>query len=395
MIPQDNFLQFARDAEASRLRAFAGDVIYKEGMPATHLYVITEGEVDLFLVRDGRRTVVETLRAGQCFGIEPHLERPERLHSAAARSYSEMTLVPLHAVAEAVAEGSELARGLLRTLSERTLAAHRLIAQRVNFQPELQVYAQILHLLGLAEVGRAAVALRPGADNRSPQAQPLLQDVLHNARLLLGHSERHALACLARLRAASLIRIEDDRGLGKRVHFAVRDIVSDVRRLVESDADADRLRHETLSLDEFASMVDVDRTVLLRKLAAGDFADDVFTFRREEILRLLDTQGRRYFAERRIKQPQEFTEVADLEFADAKTLFAALSRRDGLDLAKLLATLAGEPVRDRILDALPRRRREEVEAELQGLRPDPVEARQLGLALLGEVQAAMLAAQGG
>ena len=53
MISREPFLQFARESACSQLRAFAGDVLYKEGMPATNLYLIREGEVDLFLVRDG------------------------------------------------------------------------------------------------------------------------------------------------------------------------------------------------------------------------------------------------------------------------------------------------------------------------------------------------------
>jgi CRP-like cAMP-binding protein len=395
VISREPFLQFARESGCSQLRAFAGDVLYKEGMPATNLYLIREGEVDLFHVRDGKRTVVETLRKGQCFGIEPHLEQPVRMHNAAARSYCELALVNLHDLAESVADSAGLAQGLLRSLSERLVAAHRLIATRVNYQPELQVYAQILYLLGMADVGRAAVVLRPGAEARSPQAQPLLQEVVHNAKLMLGHSERHIMACLGRLQSAHLVHIEDDAGSGKRVRFAVRDIVGQVRRLVAGDSDADKLTHETLSLDEFADLVEVERTVLLRKLASGDFADNVFTFRREEILRLLDSQGRRYFAERRVKAPQEFTDVSDLEFADSKALFAALSRRDSLELAKLLAPLSGEPVRQRILDALSRRRREEVEADLEGLQVDAVEAQQIGAALIDEVRKLMLDARAG
>jgi CRP-like cAMP-binding protein len=387
VISREPFLQFARENGCSQLRAFAGDVLYKEGMPATNLYVVREGEVDLFHVRDGKRTVVETLRKGQCFGIEPHLEQPVRMHNAAARSYCELALVNLHDLAESVADSAGLTQGLLRSLSERLVAAHRLIATRVNYQPELQVYAQILYLLGMADVGRAAVVLRPGAEARSPQAQPMLQEVVHNAKLMLGHSERHIMACLGR------VHIEDDSGSGKRVRFAVRDIVAQVRRLVAGDSDADKLTHETLSLDEFADLVEVERTVLLRKLASGDFADDVFTFRREEILRLLDSQGRRYFAERRVKTPQEFADITDLEFADNKSLFAALARRDSLELAKLLAPLSGEPVRQRILDALSRRRREEVEADLDGLQVDAAEARQIGATLIDEVRKLMLEAR--
>jgi flagellar motor switch protein FliG len=94
-----------------------------------------------------------------------------------------------------------------------------------------------------------------------------------------------------------------------------------------------------------------------------------------------------------VKTPQEFADITDLEFADNKSLFAALARRDSLELAKLLAPLSGEPVRQRILDALSRRRREEVEADLDGLQVDAAEARQIGATLIDEVRKLMLEAR--
>lgn len=392
VIPREAGLEFAREADLSQIRAFAGDVLYTEGMPAGHLYIVLDGEVDLYLVRDEKRTVVETLRKGQCFGIETHLSKPVRLHCAAARTYCELSLVDARTVAEAVQGAPELAHGLLNTLSERLATAHALIAKRVNYQSDLLIYAQLLHLLGQADVGKPALNPRTGsAHSQGPQAKVLLQDVVNNARLMFGHADRHIQGCLGKLLSLHLVRIEDEGGSGKRVLFSPRDIVSQVRKAVTQDVDADKLSYEYLSLDEFAAVVDVDRGVILRKLAAGDFADDVFTFRRAEVLRLLDEKGRRYFAERKIKTPQEFTEVADLEFADSKSLFAVVARLDSLDLAKVLATVEGDSlVRERILQALPRRRREEVEADMAGLVPDPVEAQQIGAALVGEVKALML-----
>ncbi|MFO1341437.1 MAG: cyclic nucleotide-binding domain-containing protein [Burkholderiaceae bacterium] len=380
---------FAQAGDFSQMRAFAGDVLYTEGMPANQLYVILDGEVDLYLVRDEKRTVVETLRKGQCFGVEPHLNQPLRVHNAAARTYCELSLIDQRQVSDAVHRSHSLARGLLHTLSERLATAHRLIARRVNYQPDLIVYAQLLHLLGVAELGKQAVALRPASSQDAPQAKPLLQEVVNNARLMFGHSDRHIQGCIGTLARLHLVRIEDEQGQGKRVLFSPRDIVSQVRKAVGNDTEADKLSYEYLSLDDFAALVDVDRSVVLRKLAGGEFADDLFTFRRAEILRLLDEKGRRYFAERKIKSPKDFAEVADLEFADQKALFAAVSKLDSLDLAKLLAHQEQGPVRSKILGALSRRRREEVEEDLQGLAADPMDAQQIGAALVQQVKTLM------
>ncbi|EHR73752.1 cyclic nucleotide-binding protein [Burkholderiales bacterium JOSHI_001] len=390
--PTASALQFAERGHFSQVRAFAGEVLYTQDMPAGHMYVIKDGEVDLYLVRDEKRTVVETLKKGQCFGLEPHLHQQVRLHNAAARTYCELFLVDNETVTDAMAASPDLVQSLLDTLSQRLSVAHQLIATRVNYQSDLLIYAQLLQLLGLADIGKPAPSLRGGpAAQSAPLARPLLQDVYTNARLMFGHSDTHIRGCLGKLLALHLIRIEDERGAGKQVLFAPKDIVAQVRKAVSPDPDADKLSYEYVSVDEFAGLVEVDRAVLLRKLAAGEFADDVFTFRRAEILRLLNAKGKRFFADRKIKPPAEFSEVADLEFADAKTLFAVVSRVDTYDLAKVLAGLDDEAVRAKVLGALSRRRRDEVESDLKDMGPvDPLEAQQIGNALVAEVKALML-----
>ena len=396
-------LPFAQQGHFSQVRAFAGDVLFTEGMPAPHLYVVKEGVVDLYLVREDKRTVIETLSRGQCFGIEPHLAQPVRRHSAAARSYCELYVIDGATLSGAITASPELTQGMLDTLSQRLSAAHEAIAQRVNYQPELLVYAELLSLVGMADLGRRAGTsgggARPGsrAQGHGPShngpllARPPLQDVLNHARLLLGHSDRHARHLLERLHGQHLIRYEDEKGQGRQVVFAPRDIVAQARKIVADEAQVERQSHQYLGLDEFASLVDVDRGVLLRKLAAGEFAEDVFTFRRAEILHVLDTKGRRYFSERKLKPPQEFSDIADVEYADTRSIFEAVSRVDAYDLAKVLQALGEGDARQKILGALSARRREEVEGELQGMAAvDEVEAQRLGTALIAQVKSAML-----
>lgn len=389
----ESALQFAERTGCSQVRAFAGDVLYTVGMPATHFYVVKDGEVDLYLVRDEKRTVVETLRPGQCFGIEPHQLVPQRQHNAAARSYCELYIVELAAVRDEIAATPDLVRGLLDTLSERLDVAHEVIARRANFQPDLLVYANLLALLGAADLGRQAQQPRSReAAAEVGVARPLVQDVFTQARLMFGHSDKHIRAMLAKLAGLHLVRIEDERGTGKQVLLSPKDLLARARQVVAADPDADKLRYEYIGVDEFAALVEAERGQILRKLAASEYADDIFTFRRAEILRLLNEKGKRFFVERRIKPPAEFSDLADLEFADAKSIFAAVSKVDGFALAQAMTALdEGSVARTKIMACLSQRRRAELEDELSGLGAvDPVQAQQIGQQIINEVKTLML-----
>ena len=391
-MPKESALQFAERGQYSQARAFAGEVLYTEGMSASHMYVIKDGEVDLYLVRDEKRTVVETLKKGQCFGIEPHLASQVRIHNAAARTYCELFLIDIKAVNAAIAETPNLVQSMLDTMSERLSVAHKVIATRVNYQPDLLIYARLLYLLGNADLAKQGVpAARGAASAKAAVARPLLQDVFTNARLLFGHSDKHIQGCMSKLMRLHIIRVEDESGSGKQVVFSPKDIVGQVRNVVSTDEDNDKMAYEYVSVDEFAALVEVDRALVLRKLAGGEFADDIFTFRRAEILRLLNEKGKRFFVERKIKSPSEFSDVMDLEFADQKSIFAAVSKVDTYMLAKVITGLEEGVVRTKILGALSQRRREEVEADLKDItNVDPMEAQQIGQAIVAEVKALML-----
>ena len=84
----------------------------------------------------------------------------------------------------------------------------------------------------------------------------------------------------------------------------------------------------------------------------------------------------------------------DVEFADQKSIFAAVSKVDTFVLAKLLSSLSEGAVRTKILGVLSARRREEVELEMKDMREvDPMEVQQIGMNLIGEVKSFMLQAK--
>lgn len=378
------------DAQFTQQRFYAGDIIYTEGMSGSNMYVIKEGEVDFYLIREEKRVVVRTLGKGQCFGMTPRLLGGNRTTSASARTYCELYLVENEKLDEQLQTLPKLMRGILNTLAQQSAVANELIATRVNYQPDILVYAQLLYILGIADIGKAradAVANQAHA----AQAAPLLSDVFSSARALLGHSDLHIRDSLGKLAMLHLIRIADEKGNGKRVIFAPKDIVAQARKISSGHKDQGKLDYEYINVDEFSALVEVERTALLKKLAGSEFAEDIFTFRKSEIMRLLSDKGRKFFSDRKIKTPEEFTDITDIEFADQKTIFEVISRCDVYDLAKLLSTVEEESVKTKIMACLPRAKQQELESDISTMKEvDAIEVAQLGKSIILSIKEKML-----
>lgn len=379
------------DLPMTQLRAYAGDVLYTEGMPSSHLYVIKEGEVDLYMVREEKRVVVETLSRGHVFGATPQLLNGRRTDNAVAKTYCEFCLVDTAGLDSALQRTPSLVRGILHTLALRGARASEVIASRVNFQPEIMTYAQLLSLIGMAH----APARKADARSAPKQvlARPPLSSVFSYARQMFGHSDVHIRHILGKLLMLHLVQIDDDRDGGKCLVFSPGEIVARARKAGEADPDSGKLEYEYISVDDFSAMVELDRARLLQKLARNELTEDLFTFRKSEVIRLLDEKGKKYFHDRKIKSPEEFCDILDIEFADGNSIQEVLSRIDTYDLGKLLHTIEEDGVRDRILGNLPRSKRTDIESENYE-RVDEVEARLIGERIIKAIQEKMLARRG-
>lgn len=387
--PPSPAAQFDYASQLTQQRFYAGDVIYTEGMPYNNMYVVKEGEVDFYLIREERKVIVATLVKGQCFGMIPKLLNGNHPTHAAAKTYCELYLIENEKLEAELKEMPQLVTRILRTLAQQANVVNELIATRVNYQPDVLVYAQLLQLLGAAEVGKAKADA--AASQKTTLASPLLSEVFSTARTLLGHSDAHVRNSLSNLAMLHLIRMNDDNGTGKRVIFSPKDIVAHARKVASQHKDHGKLDYEYINLQEFSRLVDVPAGTLMRKMAGNEFAEDIFTFRKSEIMRLLSEKGRKLFAERRIKSPEEFSDISDIEFADQKSVFEVLSRCDVFDLAKLLSTVTEESVRAKIMSNLPRSKQEEIESDLKDMKPaDPIEVQQIGKGLIQAIQKRML-----
>lgn len=84
-----------------------------------------------------------------------------------------------------------------------------------------------------------------------------------------------------------------------------------------------------------------------------------------------------------------------LEFADQKSIFSAVAKVDTYDLAKVIASLDSEALKQKFLAALSRSRREEVESDLKDMPAvDPIEVQQIGNSIVNTVKELMTGGRG-
>jgi CRP-like cAMP-binding protein len=79
--------ELRRVAEIATQAMFEKDeLIFSEGDPGSKLYIVVEGAVEIFIVREGHRTLLATVNSGRFFGEMSIFDLEPRSASAIART---------------------------------------------------------------------------------------------------------------------------------------------------------------------------------------------------------------------------------------------------------------------------------------------------------------------
>jgi hypothetical protein len=103
----------------------AGDLVFAEGDPGDHLYVIVEGEVDV--LRSGEQ--VATLGEKECFGDMALLDQSPRSAGVRARRNLELLVLAREDFQDLLDLHPALARGVIRVLTQRLRNATEAVAE--------------------------------------------------------------------------------------------------------------------------------------------------------------------------------------------------------------------------------------------------------------------------
>lgn len=363
------------------------------GLPA--VYVIKDGQVEISITRDDIRIVLGTLGKGQFFGEDVLVSSEPRRFTARALSYCELQVVEAAAVKNAMENIPSFLRHMLRSLIQSGMKKDEQLAGHENIQRQSDILscAHIIALMGAADAGARAA-------RREREGEPSLPvaDVIRKIRDVTGHSRRHVAATLKRMAMLNLVSLNSGSvsldanadgvvSAAQTLSFHPTAIVTRAQELAKHNFDG-RLQGEleVIGLDDLETLTGVERNLLLKKLAAGEIADDLFNFSRTEVLRFISEKGRDYFAKRQNRGQLE--SVDDLLYVDKRILFDALNGIDEFDLAKLFQQISDKELLARLNGCLSKAKREEIEKIVQeGGGSDPYEAEQVEQTLLETVKA--------
>ncbi|EEA03392.1 cyclic nucleotide-binding protein [Burkholderia sp. H160] len=389
--------------------AAPGEIIYSEGYSGEPVvFLITDGKVELSTRCDDKKVVVATLGRGEFFGEAALLAAEPRSNTAKALTFCQLTVVPAGMLDEEIERVSPLLRHITRTLIRRVKRKDDLLATytHADFLPGVLSYAHVLTLMSNGERrdGNDSWGRRPLQSQADEISVPLVE-VIRKCRAIAGHSRPHVMAMLKRMEKLNLVTIEaaqpgqlnnvsteyseyDGAAARQVVTFDAARIVDRAQQVADGELDiAVSSELELIELTDLEALIGVDKTLILNKLSHGEIADEVFAFRKSKVLTYVEQQGVTYFSRRNTRQSGALNSLDDLAFVDQRTLFEVVSGFDTYDLAKLLASVDGQPVAERLLSVMTEVRRNEVSWVMRrGIKIDAIEVGEIEQRLLDAVK---------
>lgn len=114
-IPEERFIKIAEEARDSYIAP--QEIVYTEADKDTAIYILKEGEIELFREQNGKKIVIETLFPGDVFG---DFGLKKYTHSAKTTKKSYLCRTPLCEFLKVMQSFPETMLHLMQVLAERT-----------------------------------------------------------------------------------------------------------------------------------------------------------------------------------------------------------------------------------------------------------------------------------
>ena len=137
------------------IKSFAkGEVIFREGGTSRYAYFVTKGKVEISVMRDGRKVILEKVGTGRCFGEMATIVGDTRNATAVALEYTETYPVDSTTLEQLIQDSHPLVRTMTYALMDRVKHLTQNAAPHVAPSNVLVAFAKILELSARAEGGR-------------------------------------------------------------------------------------------------------------------------------------------------------------------------------------------------------------------------------------------------
>jgi CRP-like cAMP-binding protein/predicted DNA-binding transcriptional regulator AlpA len=279
----------------NRIKVFMkGDIIFHEGQPSDHFYVLQKGEVEVSIRKNEKRFVIGTLVPGEFFGEMGLLSNEPRSASCRAITQVEVARIGNEDFKKVLKNSHPLVGKIINVLLKRLKKSNSLSANKTV--PANAFYA-VANLLDLNFKVADSDSILAGSVIK--QITATLGILPHQAKAILQKFGDFGLIqkILNNAKPSSLQDEEEGRLLSLSNNLLMDAIII-------QDQEPDKVSFESLSselelmeIKEALELYGIDQKKFYGKMCAGDFPDHLFLINKSVLFELVKNKGKQFFEE--------------------------------------------------------------------------------------------------
>ena len=324
-------------AKIDRVKQYLkGEIIFQEGQPSEHFYILQKGEVEVSIKRHEKRFVINTLTPTDFFGEMGLLSNAPRSATCKATTYVEVIRVNNEDFQKLLKNSHPLTEKIINLLLRRL---KRLTDLSVNNTASANSIYAVATLLDL--------------NVKAAKEDWILAELLiKQITAVLGILPHQAKEILQQLSDFGLIRQE--KKLNNKVAGSTQSVEGETKLFITSNnlveaAKKVPVRSDLISSDlelmeikQALDLYDIDQKKFYSKMNAADFPDHLFFLNKPVLFDLIQDKGKQFFEKPNAKNAADIKGLDDLIFIDKKSIQQALQEVEAYDMAKLVKSASSD-----------------------------------------------------
>jgi len=341
-------------SEISSLKSFnKGQLIFREGQPASTAYLIKKGSVNVYRTQENKKRIIKRLGPGEIFGEMGALAGAPRTVGAEAAEYCDLMVLTRQFVKNMLDQAPKTVRHLFRLLVKRAQEAeNRSVA--VDHKSTFLSVCRLLELAHQAHVNTPAAEAKANPHHDKGVPKPVFSRTVKDVLLISQLEIDRILDQLAGLKIIELTTVGAQKAFAE-VYIKLANpgtfmqVVTNLQKEIKAPEDS-AAELEYLDIFDLAESVGSTPEILYKKIAQSEFPESLFGFPRKNVLEWAETKDKDFFkhAKRKKKKIEDLEDVADVVFVDNATLKKALSEMGYYKIGVLLS-IADEEAGKKIL----------------------------------------------
>jgi CRP-like cAMP-binding protein len=283
----------SENTNINKIKVFSkGDIIFHEGQPSDHFYILQKGEVEVSIRKNEKRVVIGTLGPGEFFGEMGLLSSEPRSASCRALAYVEVARISNDDFKKTLKNSHPLVGKIINVLLRRLRRSNVLAASQgasANF------FYAVATMLDLNFRAANSDSISEGLFIK--QLTATLGILPHQAKDILQRFAGFGLIQIQRQQKGPAPARADDMS---QLLLVSSNLLADARIIQDQEPDKtlpDSLSSELefMEIKDALEFYDIDQEKFYRRLSATDFPEHLFFINKSVLSNLLKAKGKPFF----------------------------------------------------------------------------------------------------